>query len=238
MKFYQKYFKNCYEELLSYYPRYYRDVFEMMEILKAFGRVADGLEDAIEQAYLNYFIQEADLKTIKIWEDILGISYTEDLTLEQRKSVIIGRISGYGHIGEPEIRGVIANYTKKPVTVDFVSGVIVIVIDGAVFDETNLLNTLLQRIPAHLPLNMMIHIKREFRQRLKFSFGGAVGNVIRAQPVGEDRTAVLPVEVSYGSFLASDLEDIPKDIRRASTGPAGRMEGMFCRTHVKSKRIG
>ena len=88
MKFYQKYFKNCYEELLSYYPRYYRDVFEMMEILKAFGRVADGLEDAIEQAYLNYFIQEADLKTIKIWEDILGISYTEDLTLDHQKQCL------------------------------------------------------------------------------------------------------------------------------------------------------
>lgn len=238
MKFYQKYFKNSYEELISYYPRFYRDVFEMVEILKAFGRVSDVLEDTVEQAYLNYFIQEADLKTIKIWEDILGISYTDNLTLEQRKSVIIGRISGYGHIGEPEIRGVIANYTKNPVTVDFVSGVITIVINGEIFDETNLLNTLLQRIPAHLPLNLMIHIKREFRQRLKFSFGGAVGSSIQAQPVGEDRTVVLPVEVSYGSFFMSALEDIPKDTRRASAGPAGRMEGMFCRTHIKAKRIG
>ena len=78
---------------------------EMVEILKAFGRISDGLEAEIEQAYLNNFILTADAETVKIWEKVLGITYKEKLTLDQRKSVVIGRISGYGHIGEPECGG-------------------------------------------------------------------------------------------------------------------------------------
>ena len=64
MKFYDKYYTSNYEELITYYPRFYRDVFEMVEILKAHGRIADGMEDNIEQAYLNGFIDYADEATI------------------------------------------------------------------------------------------------------------------------------------------------------------------------------
>lgn len=166
MKFYNKYFKSNYDELITYYPRFYREVFEMVEILKAYGRIADDLETHIEQTYLNNFIMTADLETVKMWERILGITYTESLTLDQRKSIITGRISGYGHIGEPEIRGIISHYTENAVTVDFAHGIISIIIEDEIFDENNLLNTLLCRIPAHLALNMRIHIKRQIRSEL------------------------------------------------------------------------
>ena len=73
MKFYEKYYKSNYEELITYYPRYYRDVYEMVEILKAFGRISDGLETEIEQAYLNNFILAADVETVKIWEKFLAL---------------------------------------------------------------------------------------------------------------------------------------------------------------------
>ena len=171
MNFYKKYFKNNYEELIRYYPRFYRDVFEMVEILKVCGQIADTLESNIEQVYFNNFVLTADTKTIKMWEKILGITYEENLPLNQRKNVVIGRISGYGHIGEPEIRSIIANYTKNDVKIDFSMGVITIIIDGNVFDEMNLLNTLLCRIPAHLVLDMRVHIKRIFKQQPRLCYG-------------------------------------------------------------------
>ena len=100
MKFYNRYYTGSYEELLTYYPRFYRDVFEMVEILKAFGRVADGLEAGVERVFLNSFILTADAETVKEWEGILHITYAEQLTLDQRKRVVIGRLCGNGHIGE------------------------------------------------------------------------------------------------------------------------------------------
>lgn len=210
MKFYNRQFNSNYEELISYYPRFYRDVYEMVEILKAHGRIVDKLEDTIEQTYLNNFILEADEATIEIWESLLNITYTESLKLSQRKSVVIARLGGNGHIGEPEIRGIIANYTENNVTVDFAFGIITIVIDGNVFDEINLLNTLLRRIPAHLSLNMSIHIHNEYRYNQKIKFGG--------------------MSIGHLNFALTDVHRIEK----SETSDAN---GVFCHTHIKSKLI-
>ncbi|HJB36558.1 MAG TPA: YmfQ family protein [Candidatus Acutalibacter ornithocaccae] len=217
MKFYIKYYKNNYEKLLTYYPRYYRDVFEMVEILKAYGKISDVMELQIEQAYLNNFVLEADETTIRGWEDILGITYSKPLSLEQRRRVIIARIAGHGHIGEPEIREVIANYTDKSVSVDFAKGIIYIVIEGEVFDENNLLRTLLRRIPAHLALDMRIHIRREFRQDLHISIGGAIGTELWPQPIGQDRQSTLPVKVSFGGATAAEFHPNPVSEDRQAT---------------------
>lgn len=237
MKLYEKYYKNNFEELITYYPRYYRDVFEMVEILKAFGRVADGLEANIEQTYLNNFILTADAETIKVWEDLLEITYTRPLTLDQRKRVVIARIMGYGHIGEPEIRGIIANYTDTAVTVDFAQGVISITIDGEIFDETNLMNTLLQRIPAHLALDVKAHIRRVFRQRLEVYFSGAVGAHITAPLLNEPRESSRAVYVGYSGFLSPGITGVPLDPETASSRRTDGAGGVFCYTHIKSKLI-
>lgn len=238
MKFYEKYYAGSYEELITYYPRLYRDVYEMVEILKAQGRIADALEDDIEQTYLNNFILTADLATVKIWEGILGIIHEGELTLEQRRQVVIGRLGGYGHIGEPEIRDVIAHYTENAVAVDFALGVIYIVIEGEIFDEANLLYTLLHRIPAHLALDMRVHVERTFRQELNVGYAGAAGGFFKTAPVSEDRAASLPLTVAHSSFLTSFGTGIPPEVKTASTGRAEVTGGMFYHTHTKSKLIG
>ena len=199
-----------------------------------------------------------------MWEEILEITYTRPLTLDQRKRVVIARLAGYGHIGEPEIRGIIANYTERAVAVDFKRGVVFITIEGEVFDEMNLWDTLTRRIPAHLALNMKVHIQRTFRQRIDFHFGGATGAHYTLSPVGEDRTSrtaltvgysgraiaefdTAPVgedrtgrtdlSVSYGGLLKPGVDGLPPDPKRASTGRTEGAGGMYCHTHTKSKLI-
>lgn len=237
MKLYERYFKSGYEELITYYPRYYREFFEMVELLKALGRISVEMEDNIERAYLNNFILTADAETIKIWEGLLNITYTAKLTLDQRKRVVIARIMGYGHIGEPEIRGIIANYTDTAVAVDFAGGVISITIDGEIFDETNLMNTLLQRIPAHLALDVKAHIRREFRQQLEVYFAGAVGSHITASPLNSPRESRKAIYAGYSGFLAPRVSGVPLGAETASSRRADGAGGVFCYTHIKSKLI-
>ena len=50
LSFYEKAFANNYEELITYYPAFYQQVYEMQEILKAQGKLADGVEAGIERA--------------------------------------------------------------------------------------------------------------------------------------------------------------------------------------------
>lgn len=243
MRLYEKYYKNNFEELITYYPRYYRDVFEMVEILKAFGRVADGLEANIEQTHLNNFILTADAETIRVWEELLDITYTKKLTLDQRKRVVIARIMGYGHIGEPEIRGIIANYTERAVAVDFQRGVVFITIEGEVFDEMNLWDTLLRRIPAHLGLNVKVHIQRTFRHRIDFHFGGAAGAHFTPEPVSEDRVSRRKLYFGYGGRAVSEFTTAPVGEDRTSrtalsVGYGGRAVSEFDTAPVGEDRMG
>ena len=129
MTFYERYYPSCYEELITYYPRFYRDVLEMNAVLKAHGKVADGLESEIEKTYLNGFIKTADDKTLKMWETLLGIVYETKPELEQRRNVIIGLISNRGRIGEQEIRQAISHYTGGKTKIDFSRGVITVIVN-------------------------------------------------------------------------------------------------------------
>lgn len=238
MKFYNKYFKNNYDELITYYPRYYREVFEMVEILKAHGKIADCLEENIERVFLNNFILTADEKTIKIWEeDILDITYQKKLSLEQRKNVIIAMLCGHGHIGEPEIRQIIANYTKNNVAIDFQKGRLSILIDGIVFDEINLYHTLLKRIPAHIGLGMSVHIRREFRQKLNVYYGGAIGTNDYYVPVNQYVKSKIVLPVNYQGVLISNQSSNIADIKHISKRQAQTVGGVYYTTHIKSKLI-
>lgn len=156
MSFLNPPYEDSFKELCVGYPLFYLDVFEMREILKAQGDLMNDLTASIELLLNNNFIATADEATIKTWEAALGIEYDNELTLEERKSVVAAHVSGHGHIGEPEIREVVSRYSPDPVTVAFEKGVITVTVSGEIFDTTNLYKTLLSRIPAHLSLLLNI----------------------------------------------------------------------------------
>ena len=195
-------YEDNFKELCAAMPLFYLDVFEMREVLKAEG-------GGFELIVSDNFILPADEAAIKKWETALNIVYEEQLTLDQRKQVVIGYICGSGHIGEPEIREVIGHYTSGAVSVAFAKGVITVIIEGEVPGEMTLLDTLLRRIPAHLRLFMQIHIRRVFRQELPVSYGGAVVTAFHPQPVGEDRASVLPLPVEYAGMAVSHFRTQP-----------------------------
>lgn len=115
MKFYEPYYANNYEELITYYPRFYRNVFEMVGILKAHGRILDDIERNIEQTYLNGFIDYADEATISKLENFLKIGQSKNRTLEERRRLVKSYFVGSGKISASKIYQMIAVYTDSPV---------------------------------------------------------------------------------------------------------------------------
>ena len=119
MKFYDKYFSSSYEELITYYPRFYKDVFEMVEILKAHGRIADELEENIEQTFYNSFIDYADEATIAKLEKFLGIGLNRTRSLEERRRLIKSFFVGFGKVSASMLAGMIRSYTGAEVESKF-----------------------------------------------------------------------------------------------------------------------
>lgn len=114
MKFYDKFFENNYEELIQYYPRYYRDVLEMDAILRANGDIADELEDSIEQTYFNNFIDYADEETIRRLEKFLTISIDKSKSLDERRRLVKSFFVGFGKVSASMLEEMIASYTGAP----------------------------------------------------------------------------------------------------------------------------
>lgn len=203
-------YPNNFQELCAAMPLFYLDVFEMRAILRAQGRLLDGLCDGVERVVDYNFILTADDATIRMWEKALKITYKGKLTLDQRKRVVIGYIIGLGHIGEQEIRGIIGQYTPGHVDFDFMRGTITVVVEGEIPGEENLLETLLRRIPAHLTLKISIHIRKEYRQTIPFAQGGAVGSYFFFEPVTQGHISVTtPLELSQAAAVAPWLTSEP-----------------------------
>lgn len=119
MKFYDKGFENNFEELIVQYPRFYRDVFEMVEILKAHGRIADDLEANIERTYFNCFIDLADEATIAKLEKFLDIRLNKSRTLEERRRLVKSYFAGFGKISASMLEEMIGSYTGTAVECRF-----------------------------------------------------------------------------------------------------------------------
>lgn len=205
-------YHNNFQELCAAMPIFYLDVFEMRAILRAQGRLLDGACAGLEEIVDANFILTANEATIRQWERVFKITYKSRLTLEQRRRVVIGYIIGFGHIGEPEIRAIIAQYTPNHVDFDFMRGLITIFIDGEVFDEDNMLNTLLRRIPAHLGLNITVHVRREYRQDLTLLQGGAATIHIHGDPAETRETItsmlLLSQSAASGPAFTSDTPTV------------------------------
>ena len=81
-------FPSAYEELKTFYPVFYRDVFEMDAIWRAAGGGLDEIEDGVDAVVNNNFVSLMDTDTLAQMETFLGIPLNQKHTLEARRIVL------------------------------------------------------------------------------------------------------------------------------------------------------
>ncbi len=100
-----------YDELITYYPRYYREVFEMDAILRAEGELADDIQTGIDKMLANNFVLSADESAVAQLETMLNISSSG--TLEERRQLIISHIMGFGKISATALKAILSAYLAE-----------------------------------------------------------------------------------------------------------------------------
>jgi len=100
-----------YDELITYYPRFYRDVFEMDAILRSHGGLADGIQDGIEKIFADCFVDKADETAIAMLEKFLGLSLYKQRTLDERRRLVRSFFAGFGRLSSEGIAETIRAYT-------------------------------------------------------------------------------------------------------------------------------
>lgn len=85
--YYEKEFESCYDELIKFYPVFYKDIFEMNEILKIYGNLADVIQKNIDIMLADNYIQTADEVAVERLEKFLYINTDKTKSLRERKNL-------------------------------------------------------------------------------------------------------------------------------------------------------
>ena len=109
---------SVYDELITFYPDYYRRVKEMQAILHAQGALMDGLVTAIDLIIDNNFIVSAHEDMIERLESYLGIAPLSN-DLEERRQYIMSYFIGFGHISASSLKKLIRLFTQDDSWVSF-----------------------------------------------------------------------------------------------------------------------
>lgn len=161
-------YESTYEELISYYPNFYRKVFELKAILEAHGRICDNIIDTINAVLKNSFINSADATMITRLEAFLGITTDISRPLEERRSLVYAHFVGFGKISASKIKEIIKAFTGADSTISFVpiddagNYSLVIEIDrggNTNINFTDINKTLANRLPAHIAYDWAVKYK-------------------------------------------------------------------------------
>lgn len=119
MAIFNPYWKSKYDELITFYPRFYREVFEMDAILRAEGALADGIQSGIELVLNNTFVDTADEATIELLSNTFGVGISKDKSLEERRRIIKSYIAGFGKVSASFLKEQFSQITQADLDITF-----------------------------------------------------------------------------------------------------------------------
>ena len=194
-------FPSAYEELKTFYPVFYRDVFEMDAIWRAAGGGLDEIEDGVDAVVNNNFVSLMDTDALAQMETFLGIPLNQKRTLEARRKLVASYFIGGNHIGAREIKDITRAFTEGTCEVSFVGGTVYIHVKSDIKDtppEDDYYYILRKKIPAHLGVYTNIEI--EFSELLYVGSNALEGNrydIVPPPPVGQSAAG----ELRTGSYI-------------------------------------
>lgn len=163
--FYSNGFDTTYEELITFYPSFYRNVLEMQEILKTQGSICDNCISTINTVLENSFFENANEDMVKRLENFLNIKTDNTLTLAERRQVIRSYFVGFGKMSGSKIKEAIKAFTGADSTIKFErtdeagNNTLIIEIERGESSDINyrdILSTIARKLPAHITFKAFV----------------------------------------------------------------------------------
>ncbi len=227
-----------FDELITFYPKYYYNVKEMLAILRAQGAALDEFMKNAEKVFDDCFIDTMDEETVGALEDFLNIHLYKQRTLEERKRLLKTFFVGHGRLSAELLKQTVSAYTgsdvevyllpigRTPGATEYEAGDNRLYINYLRGSEPvfylNDIDTLLSRlIPAHL----------DYRSALTYRFAVCTTGKRRKNYIKDfDFAGLRPEVTTLGMRTGGDVEV------NASSGLTGRknvrVTYKFCGTTV------
>lgn len=204
---------NAYEQISSFYPHWYLDVYEMQEIIRIEALVATNMQKAIDLILDNHFIDTLDENKASELETYLNISNQSDRSIEERRAIIKSYFLGRGKLSLSQIIAIVEALSGGTCTGCFEAGdsfnnhYIKLRIEQCdiKYMLIDIISTLSARIPAHLWVELS-YTPKNIKFHCRTIFGSRTSVIIPVSSYGQwnDSTSV-PVNFSCVAKQAMNL---------------------------------
>lgn len=183
--YYSNGFDSAYEELITFYPAFYRDVFEMRAILEAEGKIIDDATATINGVIENSFVESADEAMITRLEAWLHLDTDKSRPLEERRRLVYSFFVGFGKLSASKLKESLRAFTGADSNIYFAptdkAGNNTLIIEmqrgeNADISYSDIETVLAKKIPAHIAYQAFVtytasavvsrrrtHYKHEYR---------------------------------------------------------------------------
>lgn len=114
-----KYFDGTKEELLSFYPHFYRNVKEIVAINESMATELDKIMDYGQMVLNDSNLTTASESVIEFFEKLIGIKRSSLRTLEERRRLVLVYYNMFGKASASKLKNAISYYTQEDVAVSF-----------------------------------------------------------------------------------------------------------------------
>ena len=144
------------ERMLNYYPDVIKRILEFQALIGAEGIEVDDVSNEIDILVNEAYLTTMGEDRIAEWEKALGIIYSKDDTLDDRRDVIIARIRGQGKLNTATISAIVNAFTGGTAISYFENSTIYVKItpppDNKQYKFENVEREIRKKKPAHLDL--------------------------------------------------------------------------------------
>ena len=211
-------FSTSYEELISRYPLFYRDVLEMRAILEAEGRALDSAVNNINLVLDNAFLFTADESAIARLEAFLRINPDDNATLEERRNALWLYYTGFGKMSASKLKELLFPYTGEDCSISFSAAdkarnnLLRIVMQRGTTErlsELDIMCLLARRLPAHIWYG--VEVVYSEKSNLFFGIATTYINEMILPSEPEDVSAIAYFVDELGDVLIDELGTILTD---------------------------
>ncbi|MDO4301632.1 MAG: DUF2313 domain-containing protein [Clostridia bacterium] len=202
------------EELLRYYPTFYRNVLEFVAVQEAAVMMLERLFAVFQKCADDSNIITASEQIIAYYEKIIGIKYSGLRTLEERRRLVLVYYNMFGKVSATKIKNAISYYTGTIVDVSFTTkderGNYILEISCARGDMNSLfledIKLLCEKIiPAHLlyrvamlyKFSVAIAAKRISHNKYYYDLCGTKPDISMLGNINKNSTEVCSINKNY-----------------------------------------
>ncbi len=152
--------RSGYEEIVSYSPRYYRNIKEMDAVFRLAGWLIDLMAQDMENMVAFQFLKYMDDETLTRYEAFLGMAADRSKTLEERKDYVSAVLIGSGKVSADKISGLV-NQFSGCICEDIVLVEDVLHIRIVAYEDRNLIlrdeifDLIRQKVPSHIEMSVI-----------------------------------------------------------------------------------